>query len=108
MPVIYTNRFIPKRFQAATYGPLILIRPQHKGDKGLLEHEKTHVKQWRRRKLTHAALYRMSRSYRLDCEVEAYKRQLQFQPGSCLFCATALSQKYDLRITVTEAVRLIC
>jgi hypothetical protein len=44
--IIKTNLFIPKRFDAICLGPVILIRPEYANDKGLIEHEKTHTKQW--------------------------------------------------------------
>lgn len=46
--IIKTNRFIPKRFDAYTIGPFVLIRPTHTNDRALIAHEKEHVKQWLR------------------------------------------------------------
>lgn len=48
---IYTNRGI-KDFGDGTYqaaraiGPIILVRPDKRGDAGLLAHEVEHIKQW--------------------------------------------------------------
>jgi hypothetical protein len=41
----YTNNFIAKNFAGCTRGPFIFIRPEHKGDKGMLAREKVHVRQ---------------------------------------------------------------
>lgn len=41
--VFYTNRFIPKKFGASTYGIFVFIRPKYKNDEGLLEHELTSI-----------------------------------------------------------------
>lgn len=42
---IYTDRIIPKAADAITLGFVILIRPQCKGDAGVLAHEQVHVRQ---------------------------------------------------------------
>ena len=37
---------LPSGFGGVAQGPLIKVLSKHKGDIGLLEHEKTHVQQW--------------------------------------------------------------
>lgn len=125
---------LPSGFGGSAQGPLITIHPKHKGDDGLLEHEKTHVRQWYL--LTglglviavvlalfvspalwaattvvpflHTLLYKFLRPYRQWCEVQAYRKQIAV--GGYLssdFAATALVNKYDLNLKATEAAALL-
>lgn len=105
--VVYTNRLIPARFAACAFGPLILIRPSHRWDRGLLEHERVHVAQFWRTLGLHGFAYRFSRRYRLTCEVEAYREQLRWDSSPALAArlfARFLSEKYDLRISADQAL----
>lgn len=105
--VLYTDRLIPARFAGYTVGPLILIRPSHRWDRGLLEHERVHVAQfWRTLGLSGIG-YWLSRRYRLACEVEAYREQLRWDSSPALAArlfARFLSEKYDLKISVDQAL----
>ncbi|WP_412479924.1 hypothetical protein [Azonexus sp. IMCC34839] len=60
--------------------------------------------------VAHEFLYNSVRAYRLRCEVDAYHLQLAtYQDGSdAMWAARALSEKYDLNITVSEAMELLC
>lgn len=106
--VIYTNRFIPAIYAGRTIGPIILIRPSHKDDKGLLEHEKVHVRQFWRTLGLFGIPYFLSKKYRLKYELEAYKEQLKYYTTDKkqLF-AQHLANKYDLNITQEEALKLL-
>lgn len=108
MIVIYTNKFIPEKFAATTYGPVVLIRPKYKNDKGLLEHEKVHVWQWVMSFGLHSLLYKFSKKYRLEAEVCAYKEQIKYYSvdNTELF-AEFIASKYDLDISKDEAVILL-
>ena len=105
--VVYTDRLIPARFAGYTIGPVILIRPSHRWDRGLLEHERVHVAQfWRTLGLCGIGCL-LSRRYRLRCEVDAYREQLRWASSpvaaSRLF-ARFLAQNYDLRISEEQAL----
>ena len=103
MIVIYTNKIIPERFAAHTYGPFVLIRPKYKEDRGLYQHEKTHVKQWLRNPLM-GLWYNFSPKSRLKYEAEAYAVQLEYYPDNRLDkFAQLLVDKYELQITLDEA-----
>jgi hypothetical protein len=105
---IHTERFIPKRFAATTYGPIILIRPAHRGDKGLLEHEKIHVWQWVWSAGLHGLAYRFSRGYRLAAEVAAYAEQAKHYPDDRRpVFASHIATLYDLDVTEAEALSLL-
>lgn len=107
--IFYTNRFIPERFAACTRGPFIFIRPEYRDDIGLLEHEKTHVKQWYRTLGLHSFLYLFSKNYRLKSEVEAYRQQSKFteDPHKFIKFAELLSMNYNLPITQPDAYYLL-
>jgi hypothetical protein len=104
--VFYTNFSIPKKFAAMTRGPFVFIRPNYKHDKGLLEHELIHIKQWWRNPLFHALRYKFSKKYRLECEIEAYKHQLKFydEDHAYLF-AGYIANKYKLNTVLSELVK---
>jgi len=106
--IFYTNRFIPKQHQAATRGPVIFIRPEYRNDRGLLEHEKVHRRQWLRTLGLHSLLYLFVEDYRLRAEVEAFREQLKHYPDDRrLRFAELIAENYDLGITPDEALGLL-
>lgn len=105
--VFYTNKIIPKRFAGYFIGPLIFIRPEYKNDVGLLEHEKTHVRQWYARPVLMPVRYKYSKKWRLRYEVEAYKVQLQYNPLNTKLFAQFLAEKHGLDITRQDAEILL-
>ena len=124
---------LPEGFGGTTQGPVIKIRPKYKGDMGLLEHEKTHVRQWYA--LTglglvltvllmliwpafwpagavgpfiHSLLYKNVQPYRQWCEVQAYREQLAMGGyTNSDFAVTALIGKYGLSLDTQEANALL-
>ncbi|MEX3555791.1 MAG: hypothetical protein VB131_04035 [Burkholderia gladioli] len=105
--VIYTNWFIPERFQACNYGPITLIRPVQRDNAALHAHEATHERQFYRTFGLMGILYVLSRRHRQQYEVEAYREQLKFEPQNLDYYANSLATKYDLDITVDEARGLL-
>jgi hypothetical protein len=106
--ILYTNRFIPAKHQAATRGPVILIRPEYRNDRGLLEHEKVHRRQWLRTLGLHSLLYLFSEDYRLRAEVEAFREQLKHYPDDRrLKFAQLIAENYGIDITRGEALGLL-
>jgi hypothetical protein len=108
MNVFYTNFAVPKGSAGCARGPLIFIRPEYKGDAGLLAHERVHVRQWLRTIYTlgllHSLRYLLSDDYRLACEVEAYREQARHYPDDRLrVFAWFISRDYGLSITADEA-----
>jgi hypothetical protein len=103
--IFYTDKFVLKGHAGTTRGPFIFIRPEYKDDKGLLEHELVHRKQWLRTLGLHAFFYLLSKKYRFKSEVEAYKEQLKhYKTDKRRLFATLLVEKYDLDITFDEAL----
>lgn len=108
----YTDSFlIGKEFAGCTYGPFIFIRPRYKDDKGLLEHEKVHVKQFWRTLMLHGLFYALSNRYRLKCEVEAYKEQLKYCDNPKIvrgMFASFIATKYNIKdVTTAKAYALL-
>ena len=99
----------------------IRIRPKYRDndDTGILVHEETHVWQfWTGGLIIHMLRYTWSKSYRLKCEVEAYKEQLKWYPANTELeryrdmYAGFISDPdpvkgYGLTITKEEALRLL-
>lgn len=106
--IFYTNRFIPKQHHACTRGPIIFIRSEFKGDKGLLKYELVHRKQWLRTFCLHSLLYLFADDYRLKAEIEAFREQSKHYPEDRLSrFADLLASNYGLVITVEEALTLL-
>lgn len=104
----YTDWFIPSRFGGVIYGPIILIRPKYRTDIGLFEHEKTHVRQWYRGwGIGYWLAYHFSKKRRLQYEVEGYRVQLKYNPDRVQTFALYLSTKYNLGISVEDAMELL-
>lgn len=102
--VTKSNVLIPKQHQAATRGPFIFVRPEHKGDKGLIEHEKVHRKQFFRTFGLHGLLYLFVPEYRLAAELEAFAEQAKHYPDDrTLKFAHLIASNYGLKITVAFA-----
>jgi hypothetical protein len=108
--IISTNKFIPARFSAYTIGFIILIRPEYRDDIGLIEHEKVHVHQFWRTLGLNGLFYWLSKRKRLEYEVEAFRKQLEYaeEPSTSrkLF-AVYLASNYKLDISKEEAIILL-
>ena len=90
---------------------VIKIKPKYKKDLGLLMHEVEHEEQWRERWF-HSLRYKYDRSYRYQCELDAYTMQILEYDYVNMYQAdwivTALYEKYDLKMseeTITKDVR---
>lgn len=121
-------------FSGSAKGPFIKLIAKSRDDVGLLEHEKTHVRQWYGASAggvvvgallsllvspafwglalgalsIHPLLYQFIRPYRKWSEVQAYRKQLATggYPSS-EFAAKHLATKYDLGLTLDEAKALL-
>lgn len=105
--IFYSAHLVPAGFAGWHVGPLIFIRPEYRHDAGLLAHEKTHVRQFRRRPFTHMIRYRWQRSYRLACEVEAYREQLAHNPQHAALYAGFIATRYGLKVSPARALAML-
>ena len=131
--VQYTEK-LANGFGGTAQGPVIKILSKYKDDAGLLEHEKTHVRQWYAvlalglllctllmlfvstalwplyglAPFSHQLLYKVVRPYRRWCEVKAYRKQIAVGGyTSNEFAVTAMVEKYDLGLSVDKARALL-
>ena len=132
--LVKSSKKLPNGFGGTAQGPLIKILSKYKGDIGLLEHEKTHVRQWYAvlaigvlictlltllvspslwplyglALFSHQLLYKFVRPYRRWCEVKAYRKQVAVGGyDSNDFAVAALVEKYDLNLSTNEAKALL-
>jgi len=128
-----TNK-LDNGFGGTAQGPLIKILSKYKDDTGLIEHEKTHVRQWYAvlglglllctlltllvapslwplyglAPFSHQLLYKFVRPYRCWCEVQAYRKQIAVGGYTgTTFAVTALVEKYDLGLSTNKAGALL-
>lgn len=102
---IYTEK-LPKDWAGGwCYGPLILIRPKHKNDKGLYVHELFHSTQFWMTLGIHGILYHLISKYRYWSEIWAYRRQLKYSKGSEKHFAQVISKHYRLNVTKEQALK---
>ena len=107
--VIYTDKFLPDDSAGGVRLWFILIRPKYRNDIGLHKHEQVHVDQfWRLPPLLHPLLYTFSKTYRLKCEVEAYREQLRWcETDRTEKFAWFIANKYELDIDIDAARALL-
>jgi len=131
-PFTFYVRNLPVNVGGTTNGFVIRILEKYRHDEGIYRHELMHVKQWAVWSLLSipvayalyqlalfdylalailpcalpSALYRFVTSYRLWCEVEAYKEQARFyfDDRRPLF-AEYIADSYDLKITPEQALK---
>ena len=88
----------------------ITINPKYKEDKGILNHELVHEKQYKRT-WNHAVKYKFNKTYRLECELEAYTEQIKEYKYSditqCSCIIDALVNKYNLNVPVGFIVKRV-
>ncbi|MDH3975542.1 MAG: hypothetical protein OEV42_14790 [Deltaproteobacteria bacterium] len=104
---------LPEQHTGYAEGFRVKIRPSHRNDRGLLEHEIIHVKQWYRTFGLYSLLNKYSRKYRLKYELEAYREQLKHYPDANYArlvdrFAGFIADKYELGISKEEAKDLLC
>jgi hypothetical protein len=133
-PFTFFVKALPPHVGGEARGPIIRIAVKYRNDEGIYRHELVHVKQWAAMSLLaipvaymlnhfgridlvslavipltfHAVLYKFISSYRLWCEVSAYKEQARFYPDDRKpFFAQFIAEYYDLKITPEEALKVL-
>ena len=106
--IFYTDRFVPASARGCCRGFVIFVRPQYKDDRGLLEHEKVHRRQWLRTLGLHSLLYLFVPEYKLAAEVEAFKEQSHYYNDDRLpYFAKIIATRYGLNVTEENALKLL-
>ena len=104
---------LPKGIGGKCYYPMlpkwgtcrIVLRTKYIYDKGILNHEIVHAKQYKR-DFFHGIKTRFSKSYRYKCELEAYTSQIEEYKYTiveqAMWIVYALDGKYDLSINIVK------
>ena len=99
---------MPANVGGYAYGRrLICIRHKYRDDRGILEHEIKHIQQawsnpW------HGLFYMYSDTYKLRCELDAYKIQATFYSDDRLpLFAKFIAEDYGLDISQEHALELL-
>jgi hypothetical protein len=94
------------RMGADTRAFFIRVKPKYKSDRGLLEHEKTHVRQWIFTLGLHSLLYLFSSKYKLYSEIQAYREQLKwYSKDNTELFATYICERYNLKADKEEVLK---
>ena len=104
--MIITTKFIVKGFSGFSFWPFIFVRPEHRRDFLLIEHELVHYREQAWITPLWVLLYLLSRKFRLTAEVRAYTRQIELGGLSKEEAAHALLS-YRLGINYNEAMRAL-
>ena len=103
--LVYTH-LVPKGFSACSLWPFIFVRPAHRSDIALIEHELVHYREQAWIMPAWVLLYLVSRKFRLAAEVRAYARQIELGGVTREQAAHAL-QSYRLGITLEKAMQAL-
>lgn len=103
--IIFNDKLVPKGFGAITIGPFIFMREKHRGNDGLIAHERHHQnRQWYGLNLVWFIRYFLDDNFRYQEELEAYRIELTYRKILPEMAAKWLALKYDLDITFTQAL----
>ena len=100
--MIISTHLIPKGFDAITFWPLILIRPEQCYNLPLIEHELVHYREQAWITPWWVLRYLLSRKFRLAAEVRAYRRQIELG-GITHGQAAQMLTRYRLGMTIEKA-----
>ena len=100
--MIISTHLVPKCFSACSLWPFNLVRPEHRRNIALIEHELVHYREQAWIMPVWVLLYLASRRFRLAAEVRAYNRQIELGGLSREQAAQALLG-YRLGITLDKA-----
>ena len=104
--MIVSTNLTPKVFSAVSLWPFIFVRPEHRNDTALIEHELVHYKEQAWITPIWVLLYLVSRKFRLAAEVRAYTRQIELGGVTRKQAAHALLS-YRLGITYVKAMQAL-
>lgn len=97
VPVFYVDDL--GDFAGRSNGFFVRIVKDYKDDKGLIEHELQHCRQFYRTLMLHGLLYKFSKKYRYKAELECYKLQLTYcedRMASAIRFTNFICDKYGL------------
>ena len=103
--IVCTN-LVFKGFSGFSLWPFIFVRPEHRSDIALIEHELVHYREQAWIMPVWVMLYLVSRKFRLAAEVRAYNRQIE-RGGVTREQAAHALLSYRLGITLEKAMRVL-
>jgi hypothetical protein len=103
--IIYTDKLPADWADGWCFGPVVLIRPEHKDNKGLHAHELFHSTQIWLTLGIHGILYALVPKYRYWSEIWAYRRQLKYSAGKEKVYAKFVVDNYNLDVTEEQALK---
>lgn len=106
MPMIISTNLVFEGFFAFSLWPFIFVRPEHRNDLCLIEHELVHYREQAWITPLWVFLYLASRKFRLRAEVRAYTRQIELGGVTREQAANSLLG-YRLGITFTQAMKVL-
>ena len=104
--MIVSTNLIFKGFSACSLWPFIFVRPEHRNDIALIEHELVHYREQAWITPVWVLLYLVSRKFRLSAEVRAYTRQIELGGVTREQAAHALLS-YRLGISYSKAMQAL-
>lgn len=98
--ILFTNKLQKDWTIGRSFGVFVVIRPEHKDNNEIIDHEIVHCKQFYRTFGVHAILYSTVRSYRLKAELEAYETRIQTRGYKYILnIVNLLFDNYDLNMS---------
>lgn len=114
MPVpVVALESLPGRLVGVCLGPVVVVRRDFLDDRPTIIHELTHCRQfWRGLTLLHLLRYYVSRRYRLESELEAFRAEIDACRGAekgrrLLESSRALATSYGLDLDVATCHALL-
>ena len=104
--MIVSTNLIPEGFSACSLWPFIFVRPEHRSDIALIEHELVHYREQAWIMPVWVLLYLVSRKFRFAAEIRAYTRQIELGGVTREQAAHALLS-YRLDITFGKAMQAL-
>ena len=107
-PLIFYVDTLPSGFGGMAHGPIIRILERLRGDEGIRQHELVHVRQWFFTFGLLPILYYFIPRFKLWCEVQAYRCQLQYYADDRSWqFAGFIATRYGLSISQEDAYKLL-
>lgn len=105
--MIIETRFLPGFIHGLAIWPFIFVQPRFGSHYGLIQHELVHFHEQKRWLVVPwLVAYLLSRKFRLNAELRAYRRQIEVGGISVKRAASNLMQ-YRLGINYEQAVALL-
>lgn len=98
------------KFSGMNYGFITFISRELSdiNKQAIYIHEYTHYKQWKRKPFTHLIRYELSKKYRYECELEAYKNQCTVVNKPYVY-AKFMKERYNMSelVNIDDVVKQI-